>query len=145
MCEIPWVLDILFVNVSGCQNQFPCILNNTNGNITSPGYPASYPDHTNKSWLVIVPHGFTVKLTFESFSLEHIVDCKYDHVSIYDGRSTTGSPLIGRYCGYDKPRDQYSTDRHILVVFISDSLHSGTGFNIFYEALRRGNLYVLGM
>ena len=41
-----------------------------NGVITSPGYPRNYDNDINMTWLIQVPEGLRVEITFLSFELE---------------------------------------------------------------------------
>lgn len=134
---LPQVIVMVLLFISACQLQTPCVLNDTQGNIITPGYPNSHPDNVKLAWLVTVPHGQSVRLVFEDFDLEKHKDCIYDHVTVYDG-NTTGSPIIGKYCGTTKPPEQISTREQLLVVFISDHTTENSGFNISYEAIKRG-------
>jgi cubilin len=109
-------------------------LNDTSGNFNSPGYPSYYPNNANVSWLIQVPHGYSIKLVFDdSFAIE----CQYDYLAVYDGLST-GNPVLEKYCGADKPPDLYSFGTELLVVFITDIEHQSSGFYANYTALRTG-------
>ena len=44
-----------------------CVMN---GVITSPGYPRNYGNDINLTWLIQVPEGLMVEITFISFELE---------------------------------------------------------------------------
>lgn len=44
-----------------------------------------------------------LKLSFNLFSLESSEDCANDYLLVYDGKDTL-APLIGRYCGTNKPK-----------------------------------------
>ena len=51
-----------------------------NGVITSPGYPRNYGNNINLTWLIQVPEGFKVEITFVSFELElasSFAGCRY--------------------------------------------------------------------
>ena len=57
-----------------------CVMN---GVITSPGYPRNYDNDINLTWLIQVPEGLRVEITFLSFELELAsgIDqsCRYIH------------------------------------------------------------------
>ena len=57
-----------------------CVMN---GVITSPGYPRNYGNDINLTWLIQVPEGLRVEITFLSFELELAsgIDqsCRYIH------------------------------------------------------------------
>ena len=51
-----------------------------NGIITSPGYPRNYGNNINLTWLIQVPEGLKVEITFVSFELElasSFAGCRY--------------------------------------------------------------------
>ena len=57
------------------------------GNLTSPGFPSTYPDEVTKTWSLEVEEGFVLKLDFTDFSLEESYDsvtdsCQYDYVEV---------------------------------------------------------------
>ena len=41
-----------------------------NGVITSPGYPRNYDNNNYLTWLIQVPEGLRIEITFEVFELE---------------------------------------------------------------------------
>ena len=45
----------------------------TEGVITSPGFPESYPDGLDVTWLVQVPAGLVIQVNFVSFDVD---DCR---------------------------------------------------------------------
>uniref|UniRef100_A0AAR2JDA1 Metalloendopeptidase n=1 Tax=Pygocentrus nattereri TaxID=42514 RepID=A0AAR2JDA1_PYGNA len=60
--------------------------------------------------------------------------CAYDYLEVRDGLSES-SPLIGRFCGYDKPEDIRSTSNTLWMKFVSDGTVNKAGFaaNFFKE------------
>ncbi|XP_066263228.1 exoskeleton protein RP43-like [Branchiostoma lanceolatum] len=59
------------------------------GNVTSPNHPSDYGNNENCEWIITVPGGSTVSLTFDSFNLES----GYDFLTIYDGDSDSALQL----------------------------------------------------
>jgi len=53
--------------------------------------------------------------------------CSYDYLEIRDGL-TENSPLIGQFCGYEKPEDIKSSSNKIWMKFTSDATISKAGF-----------------
>lgn len=53
--------------------------------------------------------------------------CAYDYVEVRDGASES-SPLLGRFCGYDKPDDIKSTSNQLWLKFASDGSVNKAGF-----------------
>lgn len=57
---------------------------------------------------------------------QHTV-CAYDFVEVRDG-SSEKSPLLGRFCGYDKPDDIKSSSNQLWLKFVSDGSVNKAGF-----------------
>lgn len=53
--------------------------------------------------------------------------CSYDYLEIRDGL-TEYSPLIGHYCGYEKPEDIKSSSNKVWMKFVSDATINKAGF-----------------
>ncbi|KAG7221890.1 hypothetical protein INR49_016916 [Caranx melampygus] len=66
--------------------------------------------------------------------IERHDSCAYDYLEVRDGPLET-SPLIGRFCGYDKPEDVRSTSHTLWMKFVSDGTVNKAGFaaNFFKE------------
>ncbi|PIN97776.1 hypothetical protein AB205_0180870 [Aquarana catesbeiana] len=63
--------------------------------------------------------------------IERHDSCAYDYLEIRDG-NTEFSPLIGRFCGYDKPDDLKSSSNQLWVKFVSDGSINKAGFSIHF-------------
>ena len=64
------------------------------GEVTSPGYPGSYPNSQTVVKTISVAEGAKIELTFTAMSIETENDaCPYDHVTVYDGNSQNGNKL----------------------------------------------------
>ena len=74
------------------------------------------------TWVITVPHGKVIKLTFNSFDVEYDRHCFDDYDEVRDGKCDI-SELLGTYCGSTKLDDIVSSDRYLRVHFISDSDH----------------------
>ncbi|XP_019738362.1 bone morphogenetic protein 1-like isoform X2 [Hippocampus comes] len=98
------------------------------GQIQSPNYPDDY--HSNKMcvWKVTVAEGYEVGLAFQSFELETHDSCAYDYVEVRDGGSAR-SPLLGRFCGCDKPDNIKSSTNQLWLKFASDVSVNKAGFS----------------
>lgn len=59
--------------------------------------------------------------------IERHDNCAYDYLEVRDGTSEN-SPLIGRFCGYDKPEDIRSTSNTLWMKFVSDGTVNKAGF-----------------
>uniref|UniRef100_A0AAY4DT21 Metalloendopeptidase n=1 Tax=Denticeps clupeoides TaxID=299321 RepID=A0AAY4DT21_9TELE len=104
------------------------------GQIQSPNYPDDYRPSKECVWRITVAHGYNVGLSFQAFEIERHDSCAYDYLEVRDGLSES-SPLIGRFCGYDKPEDIRSTSNTLWMKFISDGTVNKAGFaaNFFKE------------
>ncbi|XP_078095368.1 bone morphogenetic protein 1-like [Mustelus asterias] len=109
-------------------------INKDLGQIQSPNYPDDYRPSKVCIWRIRVSDSFHVGLTFQSFEIERHDSCAYDYLEVRDG-STDESPLIGRYCGYDKPDDIKSSSNKLWMKFVSDGSINKAGFsaNFFKE------------
>ncbi|XP_076875977.1 bone morphogenetic protein 1b isoform X2 [Brachyhypopomus gauderio] len=97
------------------------------GQIQSPNYPDDYRPNKVCVWKVTVAEGFHVGLSFQSFEIERHDSCTYDYVEVRDG-STQTSPLLGRFCGNQKPDDIKSSSNHLWLMFVSDGSVNKAGF-----------------
>lgn len=59
--------------------------------------------------------------------IERHDNCAYDYLEVRDG-TKENSPLIGRFCGYDKPEDIRSTSNTLWMKFVSDGTVNKAGF-----------------
>ncbi|KAK1175725.1 tolloid-like protein 1 isoform X1 [Acipenser oxyrinchus oxyrinchus] len=104
------------------------------GQIQSPNYPDDYRPMKDCVWKITVAENYNVGLSFQAFEIERHDNCAYDYLEVRDG-NTENSPLIGRFCGYDKPEDIRSTSNILWMKFISDGTVNKAGFatNFFKE------------
>ena len=51
-------------------------LTGPNGVITSPGYPKEYPNNMEIDWLIQLPPGQFIELSFTSFELDWRSNCR---------------------------------------------------------------------
>uniref|UniRef100_A0A670ZEH4 Metalloendopeptidase n=1 Tax=Pseudonaja textilis TaxID=8673 RepID=A0A670ZEH4_PSETE len=101
------------------------------GHIQSPNYPDDYRPNKLCTWKITVSEGYHVGLNFLSFEIERHDNCAYDYLEIRDG-SSESDPVIGRYCGYDKPDDIKSTSNKLWMRFVSDGSINKAGFAVKY-------------
>ncbi|KAM6986877.1 bone morphogenetic protein 1-like isoform 2-T2 [Aplochiton taeniatus] len=109
-------------------------VNRDNGRIQSPNYPDDYRPNKVCVWKITVAQDYNVGLSFQSFEIEWHDSCAYDYLEVRDG-SSESSPLLGRFCGYDKPDDIMSHSNHLWMKFVSDGSVNKAGFaaNFFKE------------
>uniref|UniRef100_A0A0X3NJV3 Metalloendopeptidase n=1 Tax=Schistocephalus solidus TaxID=70667 RepID=A0A0X3NJV3_SCHSO len=102
------------------------------GIITSPSYPEFYKPNKECIWKIVVPVGFSVALTFQSFDIEKHDNCVYDFLEIRDGLAET-SPLLKKLCGSNLPTPIKSTNNMMYVRFVSDSSVEKQGFTAKFQ------------
>ncbi|KAJ7371401.1 hypothetical protein OS493_025863 [Desmophyllum pertusum] len=101
-------------------------LTGSSGNSTKSSTGPLVPLNLSCDWLITVPEGNIVKLSFDKFSLEESTTsgCTRDYVDVLDGNSSF-SQSRGRFCGYTElPKDIRSSGRYMRVRFISDWLYT---------------------
>ncbi|XP_077124414.1 cubilin [Ranitomeya variabilis] len=105
------------------------------GTINSPGYPDNYPHRLNCMWFITVAPGNLIRLSFSAFNLEHDDSCKYDYLEIYDNATDTTGQKTGRYCGKSIPPTITSSDRTMVVLFVTDFVTGAEGFSANYVSI----------
>ncbi|KAJ7987175.1 hypothetical protein DPEC_G00336020 [Dallia pectoralis] len=116
-------------------------VNRDNGQIQSPNYPDDYRPNKVCVWKITVAQDFHVGLSFQSFEIERHDTCSYDYLEVRDGNSES-SPLMGRFCGYDKPDEIKTSSNKLWIKFVSDGSVNKAGFaaNFFNEMDECSNL-----
>uniref|UniRef100_A0A8B9TLF7 Cubilin n=1 Tax=Anas platyrhynchos TaxID=8839 RepID=A0A8B9TLF7_ANAPL len=89
--------------------------------ISSPLYPAKYPNNQNCSWIIQA----------QEPSIQQ--NCTKDYVEILDGNNYE-APLRGRYCGTTMPHPITSFGNALVVNFISNNNVTARGFHATYVA-----------
>ncbi|CAJ0938659.1 unnamed protein product [Ranitomeya imitator] len=97
------------------------------GQIQSPNYPDDYRPSKECIWKITVAENYNVGLIFQAFEIERHDTCAYDYLEVRDG-SSENSPLIGHFCGYDKPDDIRSSSNTLWMKFVSDATVNKAGF-----------------
>ncbi|XP_037693302.1 cubilin [Choloepus didactylus] len=102
--------------------------------ISSPRYPAKYPNNQNCTWTVQAQPPFDhVTLSFSHFGLESSPVCARDYLEVLDG-SSEDAPLRGRYCGPSMPQPLTSFSRALTLRFISNAWVTSEGFRATFVA-----------
>uniref|UniRef100_A0A8C3YL53 Cubilin n=1 Tax=Catagonus wagneri TaxID=51154 RepID=A0A8C3YL53_9CETA len=110
------------------------ILTDSFDTISSPRFPARYPNNQNCSWIIQAQPPFNhITLSFSHFGLESSSTCTQDFVEILDG-SHSDAPLRGRYCGSSIPHPITSFSNALMLRFVSDSSVNFDGFHATYVA-----------
>lgn len=60
------------------------------GVINSPNSPERYPGSTDCYWVLDLPEGYVIQLTWSSFSLSGSRSCNDDYVEVFDNSSIPG-------------------------------------------------------
>eukprot|EP00057_Strongylocentrotus_purpuratus_P015085 XP_011669559.1 PREDICTED: uncharacterized protein LOC577075 [Strongylocentrotus purpuratus] len=99
------------------------------GAVTSPNYPAEYPNDVSCTTHLMAPEGQVVYFNFKAMNVEAHPSCIYDYVTLYNGPDQNASTLVGRYCGSNVPTTMFqSTGRDMFIMFSSDGSVTNTGF-----------------
>ncbi|XP_076437271.1 cubilin-like isoform X2 [Babylonia areolata] len=115
------------------------ILNNaSHGAISSPGYPGNYPHSRDCVWVVSVPLGNNIMITFAALALEHHPNCTFDFLEIRSG-VTSEAPLLQRYCSTSTPAPVTTLGSNAYVLFHTDNSLTDRGFHITYAAVPAGS------
>ena len=77
----------------------------SSSSIASPNYLSIY--HTSSpgdtcSWEISTANGYILQLTFDKMSISSCSGCYCGYVEVRDG-STSGDPILGRYCNGNRP------------------------------------------
>ncbi|KAG7263078.1 hypothetical protein CRUP_031506 [Coryphaenoides rupestris] len=101
------------------------------GLIESPGYPDKYPHNLECHFIIIVPPGMDVTLSFLTFDLENDPlpgsegDCKYDWLEVWDGlpgeiQSFTGVLSLSFHTDMAVAKDGFSARYNMTHKEVSD-------------------------
>lgn len=102
-------------------------ITSSQGEITSPNYPDSYPGKKDCAWLFTTTPGHRIKLVFNEFEIEPHQECAYDHIVVYDGDNVE-TQTLGRFCGSKVPHPLLSSLNRMFMVFKSDGSVQRKGF-----------------
>uniref|UniRef100_A0A3B5AXX3 Cubilin n=1 Tax=Stegastes partitus TaxID=144197 RepID=A0A3B5AXX3_9TELE len=117
---------------SGCGGTFT----ESESIIISPNWPNDYAHNRQCIYLIKLPEGEKVALSFTHMSLESHSNCTFDYVEV--GLET--DPLIGKYCGSSLPAPMLSSSNYLWIRFRSDSAVAHAGFRAVYTVACGGAL-----
>lgn len=93
--------------IEGCNSEI-VVDKDTRGELTSPLFPANYPDDVDCWTRLSVrsddsTENATIALSFAFIDLEPDEKCAYDFIEVFDGFDENNAPgkLLGRYCEYN--------------------------------------------
>ena len=106
---------------SGNVNNNNLKITGSSGTLQSPSRGSGYPPDLSCDWLITVPEGKIVILSFDSIHLQSSSwwKCDKDYVEVLDGKYNS-SLSKGRFCDYTS-RNIRSSGRYMRVRFKSDS------------------------
>ena len=107
------------------------------GTVQSPKYPNKYPDNVDETYLIEVPAGKLVEVTFTRFDVEAHPSCDYDHVSAVDAGDR--ATLLGASCGTTIPGPFTSNTNKVNITFHSDYALTKKGFSLTWKAVNPKN------
>ncbi|KAM4603345.1 ovochymase-2 [Polymixia lowei] len=115
-------------NASGCGG--PQELSGESGTFTSWNYPSSYDNGRGCAWHITVDPDKVIQLWFEEFALEDTKLCTADFITLKDPLG-----IIGKYCGYAKPKPVVSLGNRLVVYFDTNDRKTDQGFKAHYKAV----------
>ncbi|XP_055881580.1 uncharacterized protein LOC106071829 isoform X2 [Biomphalaria glabrata] len=98
------------------------------GVISSPDYPFTYPANVTCFYHVQAPVHQLIVLEFVEFQVE-TSPCDFDRLEIYNGINTDVENLLGIFCGSDLPVSLQSETSSLILKFVSDKTVEKKGFN----------------
>ncbi|XP_078603364.1 scavenger receptor cysteine-rich domain-containing protein DMBT1-like [Branchiostoma floridae x Branchiostoma japonicum] len=119
--------DLLKSSAAGCGGNLTAP---SGGPVTSPNYPSNYGDNDLCEWLITVPAGSTIRLTFDSFDTED----GNDVLLIYDGASDSDVEVVHWLTGHQSVNPITSTSNVIFLRFTSNDSGTRSGFRFSYTS-----------
>lgn len=60
------------------------IFTHPTGTFQSPNYPNHYPPSTTCDWIIKVPYGNSIAVSFDKLDIEPTVSCSYDMIQVHE-------------------------------------------------------------
>ncbi|XP_078685526.1 bone morphogenetic protein 1-like [Branchiostoma floridae x Branchiostoma belcheri] len=114
-------------SVTGCGGNLTA---SSGGPVTSPNYPDNYGNNENCEWLITVPEGSIIRLTFDSFNTEF----SRDYLTIYDGASDNAPELEELTGDQSQIIPIISTSNTMFLRFTSNKRVQRQGFQFSYTS-----------
>lgn len=64
--------------INGCGG----LLDQSEGEFMSPGYPGYYPSSITCEWNIVVDHGKTIEISIQDLWLDTSLTCSYDFLAV---------------------------------------------------------------
>ena len=124
-----WSILVLIVSID-CDVTFT----DTNGLVTSPNYPSSYPDHLNCRLSIQAPDDKIISLFPVTMDTERFRGRCVDKVDIYNGDTSDSQNRFSNdtFCGDVLSPSYTSSGTRMLITFTSDYGTSHSGFAFTY-------------
>ncbi|XP_078362124.1 uncharacterized protein LOC144646412 isoform X4 [Oculina patagonica] len=115
-------------NVTECGS----VVNNT---VKSPGYPNNYPNGTDCTYVVAIPQGKRMNISFYDFDVEHEpTRCEFDYLKIISINNGNNCDL-GKHCGVKTGQTALVSGDYAVLMFHSDRNFQSKGFLLFFTAV----------
>ncbi|XP_014469873.1 PREDICTED: bone morphogenetic protein 1-like [Dinoponera quadriceps] len=115
-----------------CEDACGGFFDDSNGTITSPSFPESYPGNKNCVWEIIAPPQYRITLNFTHFDLEgnnmYQEECEYDSVEVVSKLGEDVYRKHGIFCGARLPPLITSEGNFMRITFTSDNSVQKSGF-----------------
>ena len=110
------------------------------GVLTSPDFPFNYGFEHECSWILSVPIGYHILLSFDidDFNIHpcHNQSCSCDFLEVRAGTTSKGK-FIGNFCGATPPSPIYVSGRESWLRFVTNKdTTNNKGFRVTYKAIR---------
>ena len=102
----------------------------SSGDIEDGSDEENYTGRNDCKWLIEVPQGKRIKITFDAFDTE----AKTDFVYLFNG-TTTNAPILAMFSGPAIPPSVTSWSNQVLIWFVTDEFNNYKGWKLHFEAV----------
>ncbi|XP_047482510.1 LOW QUALITY PROTEIN: cubilin-like [Penaeus chinensis] len=112
------------------------IIRDLSGHINSPNSPDLFPSTTDCRWILDLPPGYGIQITWHTFALGSS-SCESNYVEIFDNSSIPGmgGQMGERYCGSNMPPIMTSTSNLVTIHFHDDYTFNQDSFSAIYHGI----------
>ncbi|KAM4677967.1 ovochymase-1 [Discoglossus pictus] len=119
-------------NLTKSENCFDVILTTKRGNITSPGYPNSYPNNLRCQWRIIAPLGNIIRIDLHNLKTEKDNSGCQDQLLVYED-TENHKEILGTFCGEIYSYSFKSDGPEVILIFTTNSRVTMDGFILTYS------------
>ncbi|XP_028321273.1 membrane frizzled-related protein [Gouania willdenowi] len=112
------------------------VMTYSEGSVSSPNYPGSYPPNSLCMWVIRVPPPTKVQIHVSSLRVEGPSPCLFDWLEVQE--QTQQSVVATRFCGNVAPPTINTNSSTVWLIFHSDGSITGNGFTAQYRAVQPG-------